>query len=67
MIVSKEDFPVFSTAINTLVKSNKYSAQHAKQNMDANSQLFEFILNAALDPIEVLQWKSNTMYLKKVD
>jgi hypothetical protein len=35
--------------------------------MDANSQLFEFILNAALDPIEVLQWKNNSMYLKKVD
>jgi trafficking protein particle complex subunit 2 len=35
--------------------------------MGANSQLFEFIINAAIDPVESQQWKNNTMYLKNVD
>ena len=67
MIVSKEDFPVYDVMVNTLVKSNQYGNQNAQQNMGGNSQLFEFILNAAMDPVEIFQWKNNNMYLKNVD
>ena len=29
--------------------------------------MFQFVLNAALDPIEQLQWQSPSLYLKCVD
>ena len=49
MIVSRDDYPVYEVKIDSLIKSN---SQPEKQQ----SHLFEFILNAALDPIDSLQW-----------
>jgi hypothetical protein len=69
MIVSKDDFPVFELSIPGLVRGAKYQAtpENAKVNMDANPHLFEFILNAALDPVEERQWHTPSMYFKQVD
>lgn len=58
MIVSREDFPVYELPIESLVKS---------QSSTEKQHLYEFILNAALDPVDTLQWQSNNMYLKQVD
>ena len=67
MIVSKDDFPIYETSIPQLVKNAKYGESKAKHNMDATSHLFEFILNASLDPIEEKQWHTPSMYFKNVD
>ncbi len=58
MIVSRDDFPLFELKIDRLVKS-----QMALQKAD----LYEFIINAALDPVDQMQWSTPNMYLKTVD
>jgi len=67
MIVSKDDFPVYETLVPTLIKKSKYTDNNATENLDATSHLFEFILNAALDPVEEKQWYQPSMYFKHVD
>lgn len=58
MIVTREnDFPVFELELpNNFLKS---------KDGDSCKPLFQFILNASLDPIESAQWTTNLMYLKK--
>ena len=58
MIVSRDDFPLFELKIDRLVKSSL-----ALQKQD----LYEFIINAALDPVDNMQWSTPNMYLKTVD
>ena len=58
MIVSRDDFPLFEMKIDNLVKSTQ-----ARQKAD----LYEFIINAALDSVDQMQWQTNAMYLKTVD
>jgi len=41
MIVTKNDFPVYDLPLDNLVRSSSSSAH-----------LYEFIMNAALDPVE---------------
>ncbi len=60
MITTREhDFPVFELELQqNLLRTN--------QGAQANT-MFQFILNAALDPVETIQWQQNSMYLKCVD
>jgi trafficking protein particle complex subunit 2 len=60
MIVTREnDFPVYELELTAqLLKTNKaFQAQ----------PMFQFILNAALDPVEQIQWQNPYYYLKCVD
>ena len=60
MIVTREnDFPVYELELNAqLLRTNKaFQAQ----------PMFQFILNAALDPVEQMQWQNPYYYLKCVD
>lgn len=60
MIVTREqDFPVFELELpQQFLKSSKG---------ETFKHMFQFVLNAALDPVEQVQWTSGNMYLKCVD
>ena len=49
MIVSRDDFPLFELKIDRLVKS---------QAAIGKADLYEFIINAALDSVDQMQWTS---------
>ena len=63
MIVSRHDYPLFELEIPNLVKTNEADPRKIQEKKD----LYEFVINAALDPIDVKQWESPNMYLKTVD
>jgi hypothetical protein len=60
MIVTRErDYPVFELELpENFLKTTK--SQELRP-------MFQFVLNAALDPVEQMQWQTNQMYLKCVD
>ena len=58
MVVSREDFPLYSLHIEKLV-SQKTALE--------KQQIFELVMHAALDPIDTLQWQTPNMYLRQVD
>lgn len=60
MIVTRErDYPVLELELpENLLKTQK--SQELRP-------MFQFVLNAALDPVEQMQWQTNQMYLKCVD
>ena len=58
MIVSREDYPVYTLSIENIVK---------KETATDKQHMYELVLNAALDPVDIIQWQSPNMYLKQVD
>ena len=58
MIVSRDDFPLFELKIDSLVKG---------QVARSKQEIYEFIINAALDSVDQMQWQQQAMYLKNVD
>ena len=60
MIVSRHDYPLFELEIPNLVKTTDSDKNKAQEKKD----LYEFVMNAALDPIDVKQWETPNMYLK---
>lgn len=58
MVVSREDFPLYSLHIEKLV-----SQKTALEKQD----IFELVMHAALDPVDTMQWQTTNMYLKQVD
>jgi trafficking protein particle complex subunit 2 len=59
MIVSREDFPVYELPIEKLIRQ--------KEGSEDKAHLYEMVLHAALDPIDIIQWQTPSMYLKQVD
>ena len=49
MIVSRHDYPLFELEIPNLVKATDSDKNKAQEKKD----LYEFVMNAALDPIDV--------------
>eukprot|EP00056_Hartaetosiga_gracilis_P003748 m.67076 g.67076 ORF g.67076 m.67076 type:complete len:154 (+) comp11566_c0_seq1:63-524(+) len=60
MIVSPNDVPIFSAHFGAL-------SHQTEKEKDEQEHLFQFVLHAALDAVDVKMWKVKDMNLKDVD
>eukprot|EP00055_Hartaetosiga_balthica_P009923 m.40854 g.40854 ORF g.40854 m.40854 type:complete len:147 (+) comp6955_c0_seq2:211-651(+) len=60
MIVSPNDVPIFSEHFGML-------AHQSDKEKDEHEHLYQFVLHAALDAVDVKMWKVKDMNLKDVD